>query len=82
MVYDATHGQTEEEWMSVQELSYTVAGMSCGHCKAAVTEEVEQVVGVDAIEVDLDSKRVVVRGTGVSDDAVRAAIREAGYEAA
>ena len=68
--------------MSVQELSYTVAGMSCGHCKAAVTEEVEQVVGVDAVEVDLDSKRVVVRGKNVSDDDVRAAIREAGYEAA
>ena len=68
--------------MSVQELSYTVAGMTCGHCKAAVTEEVEQVAGVDVVEVDLDSKRVVVRGEGVSDDAVRAAIHEAGYEAA
>ena len=65
-----------------QELSYTVAGMSCGHCKAAVTEEVEQIAGVDAVEVDLDSKLVLVRGVGVSDDAVRAAIREAGYEAA
>lgn len=68
--------------MSEQELTYTVAGMSCGHCKAAVTEEVEQVAGVDAVEVDLDSKRVVVRGEDVSDDAVRSAIREAGYEAA
>ena len=68
--------------MSVQELSYTVDGMSCDHCKAAVTEEVEQVAGVDDVEVDLDSKRVVVRGADVSDDAVRAAIREAGYEAA
>ena len=68
--------------MSVQELSYTVAGMTCGHCKAAVTEEVEQVAGVDVVEVDLDSKRVVVRGEGVSDDAVRAAIHEAGYDAA
>ncbi len=68
--------------MSVQELSYTVAGMSCGHCKAAVTEEVEQVAGVEAVEVDLDSKRVVVRGEDVSDDAVRVAISKAGYEAA
>ena len=65
-----------------QELSYTVEGMSCGHCTAAVTEEVEQIAGVDAVEVDLDSKLVVVRGAGVSDDAVRAAIRQAGYEAA
>ena len=68
--------------MSVQELSYIVAGMSCAHCTAAVTEEVEQVNGVRAVEVDLDSKRVLVRGEGVSDDEVRAAIREAGYEAA
>ena len=68
--------------MSVRELSYTVAGMSCGHCKTAVTEEVEQVAGVDAVEVDLDTKRVVVRGENVSDEDVRAAIIDAGYEAA
>ena len=68
--------------MSVNELNYTVAGMSCAHCTAAVTEEVEQVNGVSAVEVDLDTKRVLVRGEGVSDDEVREAIREAGYEAA
>jgi copper chaperone len=68
--------------VGLQELSYTVAGMSCAHCTAAVTEEVEQVSGVSAVEVDLATKRVVVRGEGVSDGAVREAIREAGYEAA
>jgi copper ion binding protein len=68
--------------LSEQELSYTVAGMSCAHCTAAVTEEVEQVTGVSAVEVDLDTKRVVVRGESVSDDVVREAIREAGYEPA
>ncbi|MBA3244094.1 MAG: heavy-metal-associated domain-containing protein [Actinobacteria bacterium] len=56
--------------------------MSCGHCRSAVTEEVEQVAGVEAVEVDLESKRVLVRGEDVSDDAVRAAIRAAGYGAA
>jgi copper chaperone len=66
----------------MEELSYTVTGMHCGHCKAAVTEEVEQVGGVTDVEVDLDTKLVLVRGEGVSDDEVRAAIREAGYEAA
>lgn len=66
----------------MRELTYTVAGMSCGHCKAAVTEEVEQVTGVEGVDVDLDTKLVVVRGENLSDDAVRAAIREAGYEAA
>jgi len=68
--------------MSVQELTYTVSGMTCGHCKAAVSEEVGQVEGVEAIDVDLDTKLVVVRGAGVSDEAVREAIREAGYDAA
>ena len=68
--------------MSTQELTYTVTGMSCDHCKAAVTEEVEQVAGVSAVEVDLETKLVIVRGDGVSDAAVRDAIREAGYEAA
>jgi len=68
--------------MTSAELTYTVSGMSCAHCEAAVTEEVEQVAGVEAVEVDLETKRVVVRGAGVSDDEVRAAIREAGYDAA
>ena len=66
----------------MQELSYTVSGMSCAHCIAAVTEEVEQVSGVGEVEVDLETKLVVVRGEGIDDDAVREAIREAGYEAA
>jgi copper chaperone len=63
------------------ELTYLVAGMSCGHCKVAVTEEVSNVAGVDAVDVDLESKLVRVRGTGVDDAAVVAAIDEAGYDA-
>jgi copper chaperone len=66
----------------VGELSYTVGGMSCEHCRTAITEEVEQVSGVTAVEVDLDTRVVVVRGENVSDADVRAAIEEAGYEAA
>ena len=63
------------------EITYTVNGMSCGHCKAAVEEEVGRVPGVDAVVADLDSKLVVVRGEGLDDDALRAAIDDAGYEA-
>lgn len=63
------------------ELSYVVDGMSCEHCKASVTEEVSRVAGVRAVDVDLDSKVVRVRGADVDDAAVRAAIDEAGYEA-
>lgn len=59
---------------------YRVQGMTCSHCVAAVRDEVGGVQGVDAVEVDLDSGRVTVRGTEFSDDAVREAVDEAGYE--
>ncbi len=64
------------------ELTYTVSGMSCGHCEAAVKEEVSAVSGVESVDVDLATKLVVVRGEGLDDAAIRAAIDEAGYEAA
>jgi len=60
-------------------LEYTVDGMTCNHCALSVTEEVSEVAGVDAVDVDLASGRLVVRGD-VTDDAVRAAVSEAGYE--
>jgi copper chaperone len=63
------------------ELTYRVAGMSCGHCKAAVAEEVTKVPGVRTVDVDLDTKLVRVAGTGVDGAAVVAAIDEAGYDA-
>jgi len=63
------------------DLTYVVEGMTCGHCKAAVADEVEQLEGVSAVDVDLDARRVTVRGGAVSDVAVRDAIAEAGYEA-
>ena len=63
-------------------LRYTVPGMSCGHCVAAVTEEVMAVPGVTDVAIDLDSKVVVVSGDALDDAAIRDAIVEAGYEAA
>ena len=63
-------------------ITYTVPGVHCNHCVRAITEEVSRVGGVEAVEVDLESKLVTVHGTDLSDDAVRAAIDEAGYEAA
>jgi copper chaperone CopZ len=62
--------------------TYIVSGMSCGHCVQAVQAEVGAVPGVTGVDVDLDTKEVVVHGDGVDDAAVRAAIVEAGYEAA
>jgi len=66
----------------VDELDYTVPGMSCAHCVQAVSTEVEALDGVESVTVDLDAKRVVVRGADLDDAAIRAAIDEAGYEAA
>jgi copper chaperone CopZ len=65
-----------------EQLSYSVPGVSCAHCRTAITSEVEQVAGVSAVDVDLDAKRVTVAGTGLDDAAVRAAIDEAGYDIA
>ena len=67
--------------MTEDVLTYTVAAMSCDHCKSAVSSEVSKLAGVDDVDVDLETKQVVVRGSGLSDDAVRAAIDEAGYDA-
>jgi copper chaperone len=59
---------------------HSVSGMTCDHCAASVTEEVEQVTGVTGVVVDLETGRVTVQGDGYSDEAVRAAVDEAGYE--
>jgi copper chaperone len=63
------------------EITYTVRDMSCGHCEQAVSSELSAVDGVDAVDVDLDTKLVTVRGHDLDDHALRAAIAEAGYEA-
>ena len=62
--------------------TYTVPGMHCGHCERAVKTEVARVAGVHSVEVSLDTKRVTVKGEAISDQAVRDAIDEAGYEVA
>jgi copper chaperone CopZ len=60
---------------------YRVPGMSCGHCVQALEGELAAVPGVDTADADLDTKTVTVRGRGLEDTALRAAIAEAGYEA-
>ena len=60
--------------------TYTVTGMTCAHCALSVQEEVSHVAGVDAVDVDLASGRVSVSGGDFSDEAVRVAVGEAGYE--
>jgi copper chaperone len=65
----------------VTSTEYAVRGMTCGHCASAVTEEVTKIPGVTDVDVDVASGRVTVRSTGpVSDEAVAAAVDEAGYD--
>ena len=61
--------------------TYDVPGISCGHCKAAIEEEVGQLDGITEVNVDVDSRKVTVTGE-VDDDAIHTAVEEAGYEVA
>ena len=61
-------------------MTYTVPGMTCGHCEQAVNSELSEVSGVESVHVDLDTKLVTVRGHDLDDAPLRAAIDKAGYE--
>ncbi|WP_435201320.1 heavy-metal-associated domain-containing protein [Janibacter sp. GS2] len=63
--------------------TYSVTGMTCGHCVASVTEEVEQIPGVEHVRVELESGAVTITSAEpVDPDAVRSAVEEAGYQLA
>ncbi|WP_432487944.1 heavy-metal-associated domain-containing protein [Kineococcus sp. SYSU DK018] len=63
--------------------TYTVVGMTCGHCVSSVTEEVSQVPGVTDVDVDLATGGLTITSDSTLDDAaVRAAVEEAGYSVA
>jgi copper chaperone len=65
---------------TIEHLTYSVPGMSCGHCRAVITAEVQSVAGVSGVEVHLDAKRVTAEGDRLDGAAIRAAIDEAGYD--
>ena len=65
-----------------ETLVYSVPAIHCAHCATSIREEVSEVEGVEDVAVDLDAKRVTVSGHDLDDAALRAAIEEAGYEAA
>ncbi|WP_090940625.1 heavy-metal-associated domain-containing protein [Nonomuraea jiangxiensis] len=63
--------------------TYTVKGMTCGHCVSSVKEEVGEVAGVTKVEVDLATGLLTVDSDGPIDPArIAAAVEEAGYEVA
>ncbi len=66
-----------------QTNTYSVAGMTCGHCVASVSEEVQEIPGVEDVAVDLPTGAVTITSAEPLDDvAVQAAIEEAGYQLA
>jgi len=65
-----------------ETVTYSVPAIHCAHCGMSIREEVSVVDGVEDVGVDIDSKVVTIRGRGLSDEKLRAAIQEAGYEAA
>jgi copper chaperone len=63
------------------EATYTVTGMTCDHCVRSVRDEVVKMEGVVAVDVDLTTGRLTIESAApLDDDAVRAAVDEAGYE--
>jgi copper chaperone CopZ len=60
---------------------WQVAGMTCGHCVAAVREELVALAGVRSVDVELESGRVtVVSDRPLTRECVSAAVEEAGYQ--
>ena len=63
--------------------TFTVTGMTCGHCVSSVTEEVSELAGVSDVAVELETGRVTVTADReLAPDEVRAAVEEAGYSLA
>jgi copper chaperone CopZ len=65
----------------METIEYSVPGVSCEHCREAITREVGALAGVESVAVDLDRKLVTIAGADLSDADLRAAIDDAGYEA-
>ncbi|HEY8980454.1 MAG TPA: heavy-metal-associated domain-containing protein [Streptomyces sp.] len=60
---------------------YKVSGMSCGHCEGSVSGEISQIEGVSSVKAVASSGEVtVVSAAPLAEEAVRAAVDEAGFE--
>ncbi|MCT2591034.1 heavy-metal-associated domain-containing protein [Streptomyces sp. N2-109] len=69
--------------VSTVTTTYRVTGMTCSHCEGAIREEVSGIGGVSAVEAVASTGLVTVTSAGeLDDEAVRAAVDEAGYELA
>jgi copper chaperone len=63
--------------------TYTVTGMTCGHCVASVTEEVQEISGVEKVDIVLETGSLTITSAEPVDDAaVKTAVEDAGYQLA
>ena len=67
---------------ATDELTYTVPRISCSSCQALITEELGELERVETVDVDLASRTVTVRGSGVEDAEIRSLLDELGYSPA
>ena len=75
------HVEREEHGVG-ETRTYSVPAIHCAHCASSIREEMSEVEGVHDVVVDLEAKLVTVSGSGLDDAALRAALEEAGYDAA
>jgi copper chaperone CopZ len=79
--WSARNGSKEVSALST--VTFTVTGMTCGHCAASVREEVASIPGVTTVDVDLASGKVNIASEGgVEPEAIQSAVEEAGYKLA
>ncbi len=61
--------------------SYSVTGMTCGHCVVSVAEEVREIPGVEQVDVVLETGALTITSSApIEQDVVRGAVEEAGYQ--
>ena len=75
----AGHQSADPTGTSAGDATYQVEGMTCGHCKSSVEEEIGEVAGVTMVEATVDTGQVTVTGENFTDDDVVAAVTTAGY---
>lgn len=66
---------------STSSLTLSIQGMSCGHCKATVTEALQSVHGVVSVDVDLEEGKAVVNGDNLDTEAAIQAVTAEGFRA-
>lgn len=66
---------------STNPLTLKIEGMSCGHCKATVTEALQSVPGVTSVDVDLDEGKAIVNGDNLDTEAAIQAVKAEGFRA-